>query len=338
METGDMEDQMSHIDDLMLRFLAGETTQAENETLWHWRKERAENDARFRHRQELWFSAMSAERLARFNSKQAFTAFLERCQNEERHLRSRRFRWVKYVAAASVLLGVVFYTAFKIGRQDVTRTFADIVIEAPIGSNTITTLPDGTIVTLNAGSRLSYSQGYGVQNRKVAFTGEGYFEVKKHTKLPFTIETGSLIIEDLGTKFNFSDYANDPTAVLLLDEGKVAMQIRNTNIQKYLVEPNQKAVFNKADGVMTIENTQEVKSHEWADGRLVFSGEPFNRVEKILERAYGVDICVADKQLYQLRFHGEFSRSDDRIEDILDTFAKTKKLRFKVNGQHITVY
>lgn len=338
MKTVNMENTISHIDDLMLRFLAGETTRAENKELWLWRQESAENDARFRRRQELWFSSLNAENISRFDSDRAFNAFMQKRNLAESKSHRRLFKAFKYAAAACILFGAVFYTAFKIGRQDVTRTFADIVIEAPAGSNTVTTLPDGTTVTLNAGSRLSYSQGYGVQNRRVMFSGEGYFNVKKHSELPFTIETASLIVEDLGTKFNFSDYKDDETAVLKLDEGKVSMQGREADAQKYLLNPNQKAVFNKADGAMKIENTLAEKSHEWTEGKLVFNGESFAKVEKVLERAYGVDISVADKHLYQLRFHGEFSRNSDRIEDVLGTFAKTGKLRFKVNEQHITIY
>lgn len=333
-----MEETINHIDDLILKFLAGETTRAENEELWHWRQESNENDAYFRRRQELWFSSLSSENLSRFDSEQAFSVFLQRCRHSNVHSRARLFKIIKYVAAACMLLGVVFYTAFKIGRHDVTQAFADIVIEAPIGSNTVTTLPDGTIVTLNAGSRLSYSQGYGVQNRKVMFSGEAYFDVKKHSTLPFTIETGSLVIEDLGTKFDFSDYEDDETATLLLDEGKVSMQGRSVGAQKYLLNPNQKAVFSKANGVIKIEDMQAEKSHEWAAGRLVFNGESFAKIEKILERAYGVDIVVTDKQLYQLKFYGEFSRASDRIEDVLGIFSKTGKLQFKVSDRRITIY
>lgn len=338
MKTVNMEKTISHIDDLTLRFLAGETTRAENEELWLWRQESAENDACFRRRQELWFSSLDSEKLNRFDSDKAFNAFTQRCREAESRPHTRLFKVAKYAAAACVLFGIVFYTAFKMGRQDVTQAFADIVIEAPAGSNTVTTLPDGTVVTLNAGSRLSYSQGYGVQNRRVKFSGEAYFDVKKHSALPFTIETSSLIVEDLGTKFNFSDYKDDETAELKLDEGKVSMQGRNADAHKYLLSPNQKAVYNKADGVMNIENTLDEKSHEWAEGRLVFNGESFAKVEKVLERSYGIHIDVTDKHLYQLRFHGEFSRSNDRIEDVLGTFAKTGKLRFKVNGNHVTIY
>jgi len=333
-----MEKQISHIDDLIIRFLAGETTAEELRELREWRAESAENEASFSRRRELWASSLSAEQLARFDGSKAFAAFMKRKSQAERAPRVRTLRLFKYAAAAVLLLVAVSYGAYNTGRSGVTRTFADIVIEAPKGSNTVTTLPDGTVVTLNAGSRLAYSQGYGVQNRRVSFSGEAYFDVKKHSSLPFTIETASLIVEDIGTKFNFSDYEDDNIAFLNLEEGKVAMQDRERILPKQTLNPNQTAYFNKADGRLTIRDTGSKKSHEWAQGRLVFNGEPFARVEKVLERAYNIDITVTEESVYRLRFHGEFSSGNDRIEDVLASLAKTGKLKYRVNGRHITIY
>ena len=65
------------------------------------------------------------------------------------------------------------------------RGIFDIIVEAPLGSRTKLTLPDGTLVWLNAGSRITYSQGFGVGNRKIELIGEGYFEVKRNEEVPF---------------------------------------------------------------------------------------------------------------------------------------------------------
>lgn len=60
-----------------------------------------------------------------------------------------------------------------------------MVVEAPLGSRTKLYLPDGTLVWLNAGTKMVYSQGFGVDNREVILEGEGYFEVVKNKEIPF---------------------------------------------------------------------------------------------------------------------------------------------------------
>ena len=83
------------------------------------------------------------------------------------------------------------------------------------------TLPDGTSVVLNAGSKLSYSQGFGIKDRTVNITGEGYFTVAKDSRKPFTVTSGSMRVKVLGTKFNYRDYPTDGFAEVVLDECKV---------------------------------------------------------------------------------------------------------------------
>ena len=56
---------------------------------------------------------------------------------------------------------------------------------------------------LNAGSRLTYSQGFGVDNRKLELDGEGYFEVYRNENIPFVVKSKDLEVEVLGTVLIF---------------------------------------------------------------------------------------------------------------------------------------
>ena len=77
-------------------------------------------------------------------------------------------------------------------------------------------LPDGTAVWLNAGSQLSYSQGFGITDRNVRINGEGYFEVGKGSDMPMSVCSSNMCVRDIGTKFNFRDYPEEPTAEVTL--------------------------------------------------------------------------------------------------------------------------
>lgn len=92
-----------------------------------------------------------------------------------------------------------------------------------MGARTKMHLPDGTAVWLNAGSKLSYSQGFGIDNRDVRLEGESYFEVSRNENLPFCVKTKEVKVRVLGTKFNFRNYQDDNEAVVNLLEGKVSL-------------------------------------------------------------------------------------------------------------------
>ena len=65
-----------------------------------------------------------------------------------------------------------------------------------------------------------YSQGFGVSDRRLAFQGEGYFEVEKNDEMPFLVQTHDVNVTVVGTKFNFRNYPEDEEAVVELLEGK----------------------------------------------------------------------------------------------------------------------
>lgn len=84
------------------------------------------------------------------------------------------------------------------------------------------TLPDGTKVTLNRNSTLTYND-----NRESELTGEAYFEVAKDAAHPFVIHSGHLDVTVLGTKFNFRTGSESDTdaglSKLSLYEGSVSL-------------------------------------------------------------------------------------------------------------------
>ena len=76
---------------------------------------------------------------------------------------------------------------------------------------------------LNAHSKITYFQSFGIENRHISLSGEGFFEVKENKELPFIVESKHLKVRDLGTEFNFKDYPDDERSVVPLTEGKIAL-------------------------------------------------------------------------------------------------------------------
>ena len=118
------------------------------------------------------------------------------------------------------------------------------------------TLPDGTTVSLNAGSRLKYDERFGINDRIVELEGEGYFKVAKDSKRLFTVKTSYLNVNALGTAFNIKAYSDDNTIETTLVEGSVRIEEIADNGRKevMVLKPNQKLTFFKADLTMVGES------------------------------------------------------------------------------------
>jgi len=79
-------------------------------------------------------------------------------------------------------------------------------IETPRGGTYDVTLPDGTIVKLNAGTVLTYPTIFAKDKREVTLVGEAYFEVAKRKDHPFVVQTKNQQVQVLGTHFNINAY------------------------------------------------------------------------------------------------------------------------------------
>lgn len=285
---------------------------------------------------EFWFSTLVADDSHDYDVNKAFDRFVSRT-HKERH-RVFSLSKIFYGAAAVVLALVVSSISYWYGERQVESQFADVSVEAPLGAKTRLVLPDGTLVWLNAGSKIIYSQGFGVRDRNLWLSGEAYFEVKKNEKLPFDVTTKELDVTVLGTKFNFRNYDDDEEVTVDLLEGKVQLENHVKTMDKCYLSPSEKVTLNKQTGDMVIIPAKTENAKEWTDDKLLFDEMPLEDIVKELNRSYNVKIRVVDKSLLDDRFYAQFNKKELTIYNVLDIITATNQLAYKVEGDSILLY
>lgn len=330
----------TRIDELITNYLSGGLGTEELTELEDWLKASPENQKYFRQIREVWFSTIGANEETRYDKEAAFQRFLSKTQvsAEKKVIKKHPLHKYMYAAAAIALLCLISFASYWSGSEQVKKQFAEMVIEAPLGSKTKLYLPDGTLVWLNAGSKITYSQGFGVAERKLQLAGEGYFEVTKNEQIPFEIKTKELELRVLGTKFNFRNYPEDEEISVSLLEGKVSLKNSLKNNSLCYLEPDQKAILNKRNGELQISSVEAEYASEWTNGFLFFDEDLLPDIAKELERSYNVKITLEDSSLATFRFYGNFVRKEQSIRDILDMLASTGKLQYHINGRNIHLY
>ena len=107
---------------------------------------------------------------------------------------STRQRIIRLLIAASVT-GLAVLSTYLFTR-DQPRPAAEQLtvteVSTRMGSRSELVLPDGSIVWLNAGSKLTYNKNFGTGNRDVTLVGEACFDVKRMARLPFIIQTPAM--------------------------------------------------------------------------------------------------------------------------------------------------
>lgn len=227
------------------------------------------------------------------------------------------------------------------------------------GSRTHLVLPDGTVVWLNAGSRINYEKNYGNFIREVNLTGEAFFDVAPNASKPFVIHTARIDIRVLGTKFNVKSYPSDRTTETTLIGGSIEVSIKNRPSNKIIMKPNEKLVVGNVDSALRQQSPRrrEIRVGEslvtiskptyehgsgavietsWIDNKLIFQDEAFSELAKQMERWYGVTIRFDNPSQQEWRFTGIFQ--NETIQQALDALKLTANFNYNIEGTEITIH
>lgn len=324
------------IEGLIEAWLTNTITPEGMAVLNNWVAASAENAQLFERIREVWFSMSAANRNLVFDSQKGYEKFMKRVRRAQRNsLRRRVIPFVRYAAAAVVAV-VLLVASYVGGRNHIADSFAEIVTEAPLGSTTEVVLPDGSVVVLNAGSRLVYSQGFGVINRDINLVGEGYFEVAHNREIPFVVESEHMRIKVLGTKFNVCDYYGDSEATVALVDGSVDVTNLYDNIHVEL-SPDTRAVINNQSQAMSVHKTSAKDNAQWCDGILFFDEESLADIARELERCYGVIITIENPKLREYEFYGKLASRQLTITEVLEILSSAGEVEYSMEGNHITL-
>ncbi len=246
------------------------------------------------------------------------------------HVAARRPWRVAARIAAVALIAILATTTLWLHNTN--RDLKAIEIATTTGSNERTTLqlPDGSTVSLNSHSNITYRvDGFTGRERLVNFDGEGYFDIAGLNGKPFIIDTPGLRVLVKGTSFNLSARAADSISTLFLVEGAVDLtSLADGNT--VTLKPNEKAIYDHNTGgisISTVNPNDNITA--WKDRRLTFTNATLPEVVHHLESNYAINITY-DDSLTTERFTGVIPLDDldnaiDIVESIYKGIEKKKK-------------
>lgn len=242
----------------------------------------------------------------------------------------------------------------------------------PYGGKAQLTLPDGTTVHLNSGSKFSYPAVFSKTERTVYLEGEAFFKVKTNKEKPFVVNTKEATIKAYGTEFNVNAYEDEPVVTATLVEGIITVTPKNNFEQEVVLKPKEHAVIQKARGKVSIttndqperakedeakeeiaivddketETTKEKLSVQskidtdiytsWKDDSWIIENESLQSLSKKLERRYDVKISFSDEELKKFRFTGRIEK--EPLEQVLLYISLTASLNHKIEGREVKLY
>jgi len=225
-------------------------------------------------------------------------------------------------AAIALLLTGAGLTYFLVKKQP--AAFTEITTQA--GEKKTVTLPDGTVLSINAGSTIRITAARTLS----ILDGEVFFDVKGDPRKAFTVESGPLTTTVLGTSFNITAYK----ALHNLSVGVVSGKV---SVKGYgILTKNQALVYDKQTGRGTIDSLDQ-HSLEWQHGKLLLNDVSFNEMVVMMQKNFGITITANQEEVKATRYTTELSTTMEPVK-AAEVLAAIHQLKIKVTTNQILIY
>lgn len=270
--------------------------------------------------------------LKKVDTEQAWTKVSDQMETKTK-IRSLKLRWIS-AAASAVILVAIAIGAIQLGNPFETKTFRTASDDL---SNPHVTLPDGSIVSLNHGTKISYHKSFKGDSRMVKLSGEAFFDVAHNPNKPFIIQTKNASIKVLGTSFNV--YEGDEKVEVFVKTGKVQLiegALASNESERINLLPGERGIYDIKSHNLLKEILSETNSLAWITQDIEFNTSDLSEVIETLERVYNLKIEVADDVDMEKQITATFNQQDaDYIMEVvaitLDLdLTKTKENEYRI--------
>lgn len=203
-------------------------------------------------------------------------------------------------------------------------------------------LEDGTQVNLLPESSIAYPEQFRTEKREVYLKGKAFFDVTKDAGHPFLVYTGPIATKVLGTSF-WVDVTDSSTVEVSVVTGKVSVFERNNgkvNVADNLTSgvillPNQRVNYTASNQSFVKSIVSEPVMLNGYAGAFVFNDSPLTKVVELMERAYGVEIVLENRNLKNCLFTADINKQPMFIK--LEMISAAVNADYEVRGTRIVL-
>ncbi len=314
-------------DDLLVRYLLGETSQEESGVVQSWLEESNEHRSYFEQMRKAWELSRNLAPGAGPDEQAAWKRFQARVHKPAPVLPLRRFGWMRVAALFLLVIGAAtlawIFLQTDAPQQLVARAEDQVRKD---------TLNDGSVVTLNRQSELAYPDRFSRKERRVRLKGEAFFSVTPDKDKPFLIEAGDVLVRVVGTAFNVR---TDSLGTEVIVESGIVQVTRNGKTVE--LHPGEKVRTRKNEPASLVKSEENEKLYNYYRSKeFVCDDTPLWKLAEVLSEAYGVQFRFEQEASRSLRLTTTFS--NESLDTILDLLRQTFGIRIVREGNLVHVY
>jgi len=327
-------------DELLMKYLTGSLTPEESETMRLFLKAEPANREYLEQMEQIWKSSgsirefQSIDAARDWNSLHGRFGFPKRDRelHSSRQVRRMTYRVIRMAALILLAFASAFLIYFYTGNGRFSKL--DWITLDATGQPEEITLPDGSKVSINTGSRLSYPVEFKGLKRTVKLEGEAVFEVARNEEEAFiVIVADEATTEVLGTSFHLREDPGKRRILLNVLTGKVAFYPKGKKKEALVLGKNDHAEYN--NGHIQQQVSFELNFLSWKTRTLIFDNVHLPQVLVQLGKHYHKEFQIMDAGLDTLALTGTYK--NQKIDDVLEEISLVLDIAFEETGGRIQV-
>lgn len=248
-------------------------------------------------------------------------AKIEHALDQEKTAESKPLRSHPFAGMLRIAASVLLFVLSGIGVYYYFSRASMVTEQTAFGEMRKVVLPDGSEVTLNGNSEITYlSDWENGKIREVNLKGEAYFKVihtKDHRK--FRVRTGrDFSLDVLGTEFDVASRKSGTRVIL--DKGKVQCNLNGKGNNSLILKPGEMVQFAHNPAEYVRKNVEVSAYSAWKEHKLVFKNTSLKEISVILEETYNLRTETENPELLTREITG--SVPTDHIEILLEGIAE----------------
>ena len=311
-----------------MKYLLGEASSEEEQAVTEWMKDSETHQEYYNQFKKIWDQSKALASGSSVDVNRAWERFQNRTsrKHEPAKILKPRFFWLR-VAASIILIAGLGVTLFVL----VNKNSEPKEMVAQTGQNVlIDTLPDGSVITLNKRSTITYPSKFKGNTRAIALKGEAFFNVAPDKKRPFIISVNDVQVTVVGTSFNIKG-ENGNTEVVV-ESGVVRVTRSGKTVE---LNAGEKVVMHANDSIASKEAVDEKLYNYYRTKEFVCDETPLWKLVQVLNEAYDAKIIIGRKELNNMQITTTFY--NESLEKVLEVIHLTLDITVikKEDGQII---
>jgi transmembrane sensor len=246
------------------------------------------------------------------------------------------YRFIYRIAATVIMvlcLSALGY--YWVKPQPVKESYT--VLQTRAGEIKQITLPDSSVVWINAASSLRIPSSFNQSKTRELYLdeGEAFFKVKHNAAKPFRVLALGLRVQVLGTSFNVNAYHKLPFVKVAVATGKVGVS-KGRNLLLMLT-PGQEFTYLRESGAFNQKHINIQQNQSWKDGDTYLTQANFNELALVFNNLFGLTLKAATPQVSAYQFTIRVHRSLP-AEETLKAISLMHNTHFRKEGNIVTLY